>query len=415
MEDGSIISIASGTRMTIRAYAVDACRPAAGCKPYRSDRDCCAPWSLRSPGRQGSKSIPPSAPPRCARRTGLSRRSPAAMQVGCSDRYDRDDQRCDRGERYDPGTLGSAAGSHAQSGAAARVEPGGVRCGHRPHRIALERAGLSHRGVAWPRGSREAGLALSSPSGVMLGSPMGAGRVSRSGNRLARFALPSSAACALAGPEIAVVLVDEPSLSRLGRWPLSRRLYAKAVEILDRAGARVIAFDLLFAETGTAGAAVSPRGGAGGRRAAPRTTGTRRSGQTLRGIADNEPDADFAAILARERQGICCRSPFPRLTVRVEETPLLAGTRLSAAGSEYERAAVPAASDQHLAADTASVGGRRRARPCHRCLRPRRRAALRLSRRAVRRRFRTVAGDPYRRGVSRIAVERGRPWRSATA
>src|SRR5215218_4136808 len=50
------------------------------------------------------------------------------------------------------------------------------------------------------------------------------------------------------GPEIAVVLIDEASLSRLGRWPLSRRLYANAVELLNSAGARVIAFDLLFAE-----------------------------------------------------------------------------------------------------------------------------------------------------------------------
>src|SRR3954464_11034031 len=50
------------------------------------------------------------------------------------------------------------------------------------------------------------------------------------------------------GPEINSLLVDEASLSRLGRWPLSRRLYAKAIEILDNAGARVIAFDLLFTE-----------------------------------------------------------------------------------------------------------------------------------------------------------------------
>src|SRR5713226_9561099 len=49
-------------------------------------------------------------------------------------------------------------------------------------------------------------------------------------------------------PETVVVLVDEDSIKRLGRWPLSRRLYGKAVETLDHAGARVIAFDLLFAE-----------------------------------------------------------------------------------------------------------------------------------------------------------------------
>ena len=34
----------------------------------------------------------------------------------------------------------------------------------------------------------------------------------------------------------AVVLVDDRSLEVLGRWPLSRRLYAKAVARLDRAG-----------------------------------------------------------------------------------------------------------------------------------------------------------------------------------
>ena len=50
------------------------------------------------------------------------------------------------------------------------------------------------------------------------------------------------------GPEMAIVLVDDRSLAALGRWPLSRRLFAKAVQLLDRAGARVIAFDLLFPE-----------------------------------------------------------------------------------------------------------------------------------------------------------------------
>src|SRR5436853_3566729 len=51
-----------------------------------------------------------------------------------------------------------------------------------------------------------------------------------------------------AEPETVVVLVDDRSLAALGRWPLSRRLFAKAVRILDQAGARVIGFDLLFAE-----------------------------------------------------------------------------------------------------------------------------------------------------------------------
>src|SRR5262245_2229198 len=50
------------------------------------------------------------------------------------------------------------------------------------------------------------------------------------------------------GNEVAVVLVDDRSLETLGRWPLSRRLFAKAVELVDHAGARVIVFDLLFTE-----------------------------------------------------------------------------------------------------------------------------------------------------------------------
>ena len=82
MEDGSIIAIASGTWMTILALT-HSMLPASGrMRPNRWGRDCCAPWSLRLPGRRGSKSRLPLAPPRCARQTGLSRPSRAAMQVG---------------------------------------------------------------------------------------------------------------------------------------------------------------------------------------------------------------------------------------------------------------------------------------------------------------------------------------------
>jgi len=42
------------------------------------------------------------------------------------------------------------------------------------------------------------------------------------------------------GNEIAIVLVDDRSLATLGRWPLSRSLFTKAVEQVDRAGAKVI-------------------------------------------------------------------------------------------------------------------------------------------------------------------------------
>ena len=50
------------------------------------------------------------------------------------------------------------------------------------------------------------------------------------------------------GPEIAVILVDDRSLAALGRWPFSRHLFAKALEALNREGAKLVVFDLLFAE-----------------------------------------------------------------------------------------------------------------------------------------------------------------------
>src|SRR5438105_978746 len=48
------------------------------------------------------------------------------------------------------------------------------------------------------------------------------------------------------GPEIALVTVDEASIAELGRPPFSRAVFAHAVEQAAKAGARVIAFDLLF-------------------------------------------------------------------------------------------------------------------------------------------------------------------------
>jgi adenylate cyclase len=50
------------------------------------------------------------------------------------------------------------------------------------------------------------------------------------------------------GNEVAVVLVDDRSLAALGRWPPSRRFFAAAVDNLVRANAKLIVFDLLFAE-----------------------------------------------------------------------------------------------------------------------------------------------------------------------
>jgi adenylate cyclase len=50
------------------------------------------------------------------------------------------------------------------------------------------------------------------------------------------------------GPEVAIILVDDRSLESLGRWPLSRALFARALETLDHARAKVVVFDLLFTE-----------------------------------------------------------------------------------------------------------------------------------------------------------------------
>ena len=50
------------------------------------------------------------------------------------------------------------------------------------------------------------------------------------------------------GPAVAVVLVDDASLKAYGRWPFSRHLIARALRRLHEDGAKVVAFDLLFAE-----------------------------------------------------------------------------------------------------------------------------------------------------------------------
>ena len=46
--------------------------------------------------------------------------------------------------------------------------------------------------------------------------------------------------------QVAVVAIDESSLSMLGRWPISRRLLAETVDAISAAGASVIVFDLML-------------------------------------------------------------------------------------------------------------------------------------------------------------------------
>jgi adenylate cyclase len=149
---------------------------------------------------------------------------------------------------------------------------------------------------AWPRGLREAALALAIALAVQLGltvyAPVALRDLETASLDL-RFRIRGTLP---ADPKTVVVLVDERSLNQLGRWPLSRRLYAKAVDWLDRAGARVIAFDLLFPE---AEDPVPPALRDVARAAAERLRDASDAAlrTTLARIAGDEPDRDFAAAL----------------------------------------------------------------------------------------------------------------------
>ncbi len=60
-----------------------------------------------------------------------------------------------------------------------------------------------------------------------------------------RFALRGELA---PGGDVVIIAIDEAAIQALGGWPLPRRVLADAVDRLTRAGARVIAFDLLLLE-----------------------------------------------------------------------------------------------------------------------------------------------------------------------
>src|SRR5262249_51965281 len=100
----------------------------------------------------------------------------------------------------------------------------------------------------WPRGLREAALAIAIALSVHLGLSLPQFSLVRGLETASldlRFRLRGAKP---AEPQTVVVLVDDRSLDVLGRPPLSRRVYAQAVEALDRAGAKLTVFDLLFAE-----------------------------------------------------------------------------------------------------------------------------------------------------------------------
>lgn len=50
-------------------------------------------------------------------------------------------------------------------------------------------------------------------------------------------------------PYVVIIAIDDKSLEKLGRWPWSRSQLARLIDILSSKGAKVIAFDILFAES----------------------------------------------------------------------------------------------------------------------------------------------------------------------
>src|SRR5256885_1440081 len=147
--------------------------------------------------------------------------------------------------------------------------------------------------LAWPRGLGEAALAFTIATGLLYFLSAQDSAVLRGLETASldlRFRLRGAKP---PEPETVVVLVDDRSLAALGRWPLSRRLFLKAVQTLDAAGARAIAFDLLFAQpeqpipTDLRNAARAAASGV----ADPELRGA------LAHLAEDNPDADFAEAI----------------------------------------------------------------------------------------------------------------------
>ncbi len=88
--------------------------------------------------------------------------------------------------------------------------------------------------MAFPRGTREAGLALLA-AGVTLLLLVGFSdtivlRGLETASLDLRFRIRGVQP---PGPDVALVMIDDRSLAALGRWPFSRRVFATALQALD--------------------------------------------------------------------------------------------------------------------------------------------------------------------------------------
>ncbi len=148
-----------------------------------------------------------------------------------------------------------------------------------------------------PRGARSAGLALVSAALVVLVFTVCADNSVIRGLETAsldlRFRLRGVRP---PGSEVALILVDDRSLESLGRWPFSRALFARALAMLDQAGAKVVAFDFLFTEPDEP---VPTELREAARDAAEALVGERSDGlrAALERLADSDRDNRFAAAI----------------------------------------------------------------------------------------------------------------------
>ena len=99
------------------------------------------------------------------------------------------------------------------------------------------------------------------------------------------------------GDESTVVLIDDRTVEKFGGWPLSHRHFAQAVDMLHKAGAKVIVFDLLFAQPERL---ISPTQRAAiGDAAAALPASDQTLKETLHALATDNPDAEFAEAIRR--------------------------------------------------------------------------------------------------------------------
>ena len=120
-------------------------------------------------------------------------------------------------------------------------------------------------------------------------------------------------------PRVAIVAVDEASLTELGQWPWPRDVVGRLVTALHNGGAAAIAFDILFSEPDRMGVPSATAGG-------PTST----DAELAAAIARAPVVAGFALTfedsrLASAASG-CVLTPLEPLQRQRGETDLLAGT-----------------------------------------------------------------------------------------